>query len=73
MGKYSPKNQCCQFENIEKKGLGKLSTTARDLFLFVNQFGKLDNVRDTISIYFLDDQMQKNENRNLCSIPITFL
>ena len=50
-----------EYEKIAKKELGKLSTTARDLFYFVNEFGKLYNVTDEISTYFLYDQIQKSE------------
>ena len=56
-----------EYKNIAKKELGKLSTTARDLFHFVNEFGKLYNVVDDISIYFLDDQTQRSET-NTCGI-----
>ena len=50
-----------EYEKIGKKELRKLSATARDLLLFVNEFGKLHNVRDETNIYFLDDQTQKLE------------
>ena len=50
-----------EYKKIAKKELGKLKTTARDLFHFVNKFGKFHNVRDAISIYVLHNQIQKTE------------
>ena len=44
-----------------KRELEKLSTTARDLFSFVNEFGKLHNVIDEVTKYFSYDQIQKKE------------
>ena len=45
----------------KKKKLQKPSTTATDLFRFVIEFGKLHNVRDQISLYYLDNQIQKTK------------
>ena len=50
-----------EHKKIVKKELEKLSITARALLHFANKFGKIHNVRDEISIYFLDDQIQKTE------------
>ena len=44
-----------EYEKIAKRELGNLSATARNLFHFVNKFGKLYNVRDETNIYFIDD------------------
>ena len=38
-----------------------MRTTAKDLFHFNNEFGKIHNIRDEITVYFVDDQLQKTE------------
>ena len=48
-----------KYKKIAKKELGKLSTTAKDLFQFFNDFGKLHHVTDEVTVYFLYDQIQK--------------
>ena len=49
------------FENLSRKELANLSATFRDLFHFINKFGKLHNVRDESIVHFVDDQLQKTE------------
>ena len=49
------------FEKTSEKELGKLTATAKDLFHFNNEFRKLHNVRNELSVYFLDDQIQKTK------------
>lgn len=61
-----------EYKKIAKKGLGKTTKTVRDLFPFVDEFGKQHNVTDKISKYFLDNQIQKR-NKHLWYIPIIFL
>ena len=55
------------YKKIAKKELGKLSTRARDLFHFINEFGNLHNIRDEVSLDFLEDQIQKTET-DTCGI-----
>ena len=55
------------FENLSRKELANLCVTFRDLFHFINKFGKLYNVRDEIIVHFVDDQLQKTQT-NTCGI-----
>ena len=43
------------YNKLGKKELANLSTTARELFHFINKFSKLHNIRDEISNHFVDD------------------
>ena len=49
------------FEKQTKKKLRKLSSVVKYLFRFISKFGKLHNVRDKVSAYFLEDQIQKTK------------
>ena len=42
-----------------QKKPANLSTTARDLFNFINQFGKLHNITDEVTAHFVGDQLRK--------------
>ena len=52
---------------LQKKELVKLSSKAGKLFHFIIEFRKLPNASDDVTIYFLDDQIQKTE-KDMCGI-----
>ena len=47
--------------DVEQKEMKKLSTPARELFHFIVQFAKLNNVCGNIQVYMLKDPIQKRE------------
>ena len=49
------------YERLNKKELLFLNKTAKDLFYFINEFGKVHNTREEIIVYFIDDQLQQTE------------
>ena len=52
---------------LQRKELVKLRSKAGKLFHFIIEFRKLPNVSDDVTIYFLDDQIQKTE-KDMCGI-----
>lgn len=53
--KYSRKS----FTKLSSKEIGKLGTTARDLFHFISEFWKLYNDHNEISVYFHNSKIQR--------------
>ena len=53
--KFSTPN-CSKFT---QKKLTNLSATARDLPNFINEFGKLHNIRDEVTVHFVGGQLLK--------------
>ena len=50
-----------------QKKTANLSTTAGDLFNFINHFGKLHNITDEVTVHFVGDQLQNTET-DTCGI-----
>ena len=55
------------YEKLNKKVLSNLSTTSIDLFHLINEFRKLRNIRDEVTIYLVHDQLQETET-DTCGI-----
>ena len=55
------------YEKLNTPTLSKLSTTATNLFHLINEFGKLHNVKEEVTIYLVDDQLQDTET-DTCGI-----
>ena len=49
------------YNHLFKKNIGKLSTTAHNLFHFIESFGKLHNITDLVSVWMLQDPIQKTK------------
>ena len=52
---FSMKN----YNALLKLNVTKLSATARDLFYFIESFGRLHNINDTVSTWMLEGSVQK--------------
>ena len=55
------------YTKFTQKTPANLSTTARDLFNFINQFGKLHNITDEVNVHFVGGQLQNTET-DTCGI-----
>ena len=60
------------YNKLGKKELENLSTTAKDLFHFINWYSELHNLRDKITVHFVVDQFQSTET-DTCGIFELFL
>lgn len=60
------------YNKLGKKELENLSTTAKDLFHFINGYTELHNLRDKITVHFVVDQFQSTET-DTCGIFELFL
>lgn len=60
------------YNKLGKKELENLSTTAKDLFHFINGYSELHNLRDKITAHFVVDQFQSTET-DTCGIFELFL
>ena len=49
------------FKNIQKKNILPLSSIAQDFFHFVKSFSNRHNLKDKVSIWMLEDPIQKLE------------
>ena len=58
------------YSKFTQKNLTNLSATARDLLNFINEFGKLHNIRDEVTVHFVGDQLLK---QTLWYFPAVFL
>ena len=43
------------------KTVNRISETTQDTLHLLNEFGKLHNLKEKVSVHFLDDQLQKPE------------
>ena len=60
------------YNKLGKKELENPSTTAKDLFHFINGYSELHNLRDKISVHFVVDQFESTET-DTCGIFELFL
>ena len=60
------------YNHLFKKSIGKLSTTAHNLFHFIESFGKLHNITDLVSVWMLQDPIQKTRNLYWWNISTIF-
>ena len=49
------------FERLMEKELGKLSKTAKDLFYFFEEYGKLHNICNNVHACILENHIQKTK------------
>ena len=54
-----------EYEKI--KNANRLSTTTQDLLHLMNGFGKKHNLKNVVTVHFVDDQLQKTET-DTCGI-----
>lgn len=55
-------------KSLKKEALSKLSiSTAIDLFHLINEFGKVHNIEDKLTVYLADDQPQEDDT-DTCGI-----
>ena len=47
------------YTKFTQKTPANLSATARNLLNFINEFGKLHNIRDEVTVHFVGDQLLK--------------
>ena len=59
------------YTKFTQKTPANLSATARNLLNFINEFGKLHNIRDEVTVHFVDDQLQNTET-DTCGISQLF-
>ena len=50
-----------KFERLMEKELGKLSKTAKDLFYFFEEYGKLHNICNNVHACILENHIQKTK------------
>ena len=60
------------YQNIQKKKLEQLRTTAQDFFHFIESFGELHNLNNKVSIWMLEDPIQKLDTFTYGSFQFLF-
>ena len=61
-----------KYKRLNSKELANLSTTDRNLLRFISEFGKLRDIQDKTTVYFIDGQLQSIET-DTCGIFELFL
>ena len=48
------------YRNLSHAEILELSSTAKDLFHLISKFGKVNNIKNEITLYLVDDQLQES-------------
>ena len=55
------------------KTLNRLSETTQDILHLINEFGKLNSLKEEVRVYSVDDQLQKTETHTCGVFQLYFL